>query len=146
MSRRNCKTQDFQHGEGLIELVTYPDPAHQKTYGIFGYLCETHKHATTGETYDVRIYSSVRALIEGRDDVKQQLSGCTYQLLQAGDRGDVLFAKGSVWGFPDDILIYHDVPSNLVCWFTVALAKSYFGPTWESRFGAVERQAWSHSP
>jgi hypothetical protein len=131
-------------GTGVIELITYP--GYPNTCGIFGYMPETHQAADTSERYNVHIYSSVAKLIENNDPLKQQLCAATFRLLHLHDQGDVMFIKGSELAVADDVLVYNDLEVNLFYWFTVTQAKSYFGPEYEPRFGAVERMAWATLP
>jgi hypothetical protein len=127
--------------DGMLEIIAYPDyPGYENVTGIFTCKVETHVAADTGETYEVRIYSSVLKLIENNDEVKQKLCSCMFRL-RAGV-ADVVFCPGAPLGLPEDILIWHNLEEQHMMWFTVTQAKSYFGPTYENRFGRIERQPW----
>jgi hypothetical protein len=48
-----------------------------------------------------------------------------------------MFVASSTAGITEDIIIYHDLDADDVVWFTVAQAKSYYGPDYEILFGAT---------
>jgi hypothetical protein len=113
---------------------------------VFSYVQEVHQCADNRSWYYVvHIYSSVQELIKDRDEAKQVLCGVTFELMFQSS-GNVAFAKGDELGLLDDVLIYinHD-DNDVVMWFTVTQAKSYFGEAYEPRFGLVERMPWGKS-
>jgi SEC-C motif len=129
-------------GEAVIEVITYPEYG-ENVCGIFRYATETHRETSTGETYRVRIYSSVLDILENNAKLRQKLCSTTHQLLFELRGPDVAFVRGDDGS--DDFLIWHNRRDQYVMWFTVTQAKSYFGSNYEVLgFDRVERLPWGH--